>query len=350
MDSTLKEARGLLFYGPAGTGKADMARALADQLSAVFINRMASDLSGEAGFMEIEAEAAGRAAVLFVEGLDVASDLAGLRRSVDALITRMDALASRKVLVVASVSRPDRLDPALLRDGRFTVQVPVGLPDVEERLSLLHDYTHGLSLASDANLTVVARETGGLSADQLKEVSRGAAAEASRRGAFVTLSDFREALERWSRAQQRKPVMDGVERFITAYHEAGHALLSHVLPHAEPLRKVTILPHGLNALASRGVSLALTSASPITAPRETRARGAPPRDGITWSLVIRGLENRPKSVPMTFSFRGNLDIRHRPPDRMGQGVAEIVGDNPLRQGFLSPGAARTAPSAGQEIE
>jgi len=77
---------------------------------------------------------------------------------------------------------------------------------------------------------------------------------AAHRGAFVGMSDFREAIHRWAREQQRKPVMDAVERLAAAYHEAGHAVVSHLLPHAEPIRKITIMPHGLNALAVIGIT------------------------------------------------------------------------------------------------
>lgn len=252
MINELREAKGLLLYGPAGTGKADMARALAEQLSAVFINRMASELAADQGFHEVRSEAARRPALLFIEGLDVPALAA--RRTVDALLREMDGLSNERVLTVVSVSRPDRLDPALLRGGRFAVRVPVGLPDLEERGLILRSAVRGLSLAADADIGQIARETGGLSAEQLAEVARGAARLAAHRGAFVGMTDFREAIHRWAREQQRKPVMDAVERLAAAYHEAGHAVVSHLLPHAEPIRKITIMPHGLNALAVIGIT------------------------------------------------------------------------------------------------
>lgn len=229
-----------------------MARALAEQLSAVFINRMASELAGDDGFHAVRAEAALRPAVLFVEGLDVPALAA--RRTVDALLREMDGLSNERVLTVVSVSRPDRLDPALLRGGRFSVRVPVGLPDLEGRLTILSSAARGLSLAADADLSQLARETGGLSAEQLVEIVRGATRLAAHRGAFVGQTDFREAIHRWAREQQRSPVMDGVERLAVAYHEAGHAVVSHLLPHAEPVRKITIVPHGLNGLAVLGLT------------------------------------------------------------------------------------------------
>jgi len=247
-----REAKGLLLYGPAGTGKADMARALADQLSAVFINRMASELASDDGFHAVRAEAAHRPALLFVEGLDVPALAA--RRTTDALLREMDGLSNERVLTVISVSRPDRLDPALLRGGRFAVRVPVGLPDLEERLDALRAAASGLSLAADADLAQVARETGGLSKEQLAEIVRLSARLAAHRGAFVGLADFRDAVHRWAREQQRRPIMSGVERIATAYHEAGHALVSNLLTHAEPVSMITIMPHGLNGLAVLGIT------------------------------------------------------------------------------------------------
>ena len=228
-----------------------MARALADQLGARFIRRQAGDLASRKAFDALRRDPGGPA-VLFIEGLDAPDHAV---KTVDALLASMEALAGDTILVIISARRPDMLDPALMREDRFAVKIPVGLPDLKERLALLKARLHGAPLAGDVDLAAVAKSTPGLAPEELGRIASDAEALATRRGAEkIAMGDFRDAIDRFSREHERVVVMGGTERFISAYHEAGHAVVSHLLPHVSPMRKVTIIPHGLNALGLFQVS------------------------------------------------------------------------------------------------
>lgn len=158
----------------------------------------------------------------------------------------MDGFDERhEVIVLAATNRPDVLDPALLRPGRFDRQVVVGLPDRQGREGILRIHTRKLHLALDVDLTVLARNTTGMSGADLANLCNEAALTAARHNHDqVTMTDFEAALDKVILGEARSLLLDTHERRVIAYHEAGHALVAWMIPEADPVHKVTIIPHG----------------------------------------------------------------------------------------------------------
>jgi cell division protease FtsH len=164
------------------------------------------------------------------------------------MLAEMDGFeATEGVVMIAATNRPDILDPALLRPGRFDRQIVVPLPDLEERLPILTVHCRDKRIAPDVDLRVVARGTPGMSGADLSNLVNEAALHAVRRGApAIHMVDFEAARDRVLMGQRREStVLSDKEKEATAYHEGGHALLAYVLPDADPVHKVTILPTGM---------------------------------------------------------------------------------------------------------
>jgi cell division protease FtsH len=161
-------------------------------------------------------------------------------------LVEMDGFeTNQEVIVMAATNRPDVLDPALLRPGRFDRQVVVGLPDKSGREAVLNIHTRGLPLASDVDTSSIARGTTGFSGADLANLVNEAALTAARRNRKeITSSDFEEALDKILLGTTRTGLMNPKEREVVAYHEAGHALVAHFTPGSDPLRKVSIVPRG----------------------------------------------------------------------------------------------------------
>jgi cell division protease FtsH len=168
-------------------------------------------------------------------------------QTLNALLVEMDGFDTQEgVIIIAATNRPDVLDPALLRPGRFDRQITVNLPDVKGREEILRVHSKKVKLAEGVNLDVVARGTPGYSGAELANVINEAALLAARRGLKgITLAELEEARDkvRWGK-ERRSLALSEKEKTNTAYHEAGHALLLELLPHTEPLHKVTIIPRG----------------------------------------------------------------------------------------------------------
>jgi cell division protease FtsH len=162
------------------------------------------------------------------------------------LLVEMDGFDERQeVIVLAATNRPDVLDPALLRPGRFDRQVMVSIPDREGREGILRIHTQKLRLAPDVNLVLVARSTTGFSGADLANLCNEAALNAARQNRnHVTMADFDAALDKIVLGEARPRLQDPEERRIVAYHESGHALVAWLTPEADPVHKVTIMPHG----------------------------------------------------------------------------------------------------------
>jgi cell division protease FtsH len=254
--------RGVLLVGPPGTGKTLMARAVAGEAGVPFFSVSASEFVemfvgvGASRVRDLfEKAKAAAPAIIFVDELDAVGRqrFAGLggsnderEQTLNQLLVEMDGFeTNQEVIVMAATNRPDVLDPALLRPGRFDRQVTVGLPDRTGREAILKIHTRGIPLAREVDLTGLARATTGFSGADLSNLVNEAALTAARRNRKeITNSDFDEALDKLLLGTVRTGIMSKKEREVVAFHEAGHALVAHLTPGADPLRKVSIVPRG----------------------------------------------------------------------------------------------------------
>jgi cell division protease FtsH len=266
--------RGVLLSGPPGTGKTLLARAVAGEAGVPFFSMSASEFVemivgvGASRARDLFAQAKKAApAIVFIDELDAigrsrAAPGAGLgghderEQTLNQLLTEMDGFdASTGVIVIGATNRPEVLDPALLRPGRFDRRVAVQPPDRRGRELILRVHTRGMPLADDVDLGRLASTTPGMvGADLASLANEAALLAARRRHDQVTMSDFTDSLERIVLGAERKIVISTPDRERTAYHEAGHALAGMLNPHADPVRKVSIIP--------RGVALGVTFSSP----------------------------------------------------------------------------------------
>ena len=256
--------KGVLLVGPPGTGKTLIARAVAGEAGVPFLSVTGSD------FMEMfvgvgasrvrdlfdTARKLGRA-IIFVDEIDSIGRKRGAglggghderEQTLNQMLSEMDGFeATEGIVMMAATNRPDILDPALLRPGRFDRQVVVPLPELDDRIEILKVHTKGKRIASDVDVTIVARGTPGLSGADLSNLVNEAALFAVRAGDDqVHMRHFDDARDRVIMGQRRESlVLSEREKQLTAYHEAGHAVTATVLPTADPIHKVTILPIGM---------------------------------------------------------------------------------------------------------
>jgi cell division protease FtsH len=252
--------RGILLHGPPGTGKTLLAKAVASASGANFYCQSASSFVelfaglGAARIRKLFAEARKNApAIVFIDELDaVGSARAGgghhreHDQTLNQLLVELDGFAARdEVVVMAASNRVQDLDPALLRPGRFDRQVHVGAPDVSGREAILGVHTRDKPLAADVDLGQVARQTAGLTGADLANLCNEAAILAGRASAqHIRQADFESALERIVAGLQQRRVVSDKEKRILAYHEAGHALIAHLVGGLFPPQKATIVSRG----------------------------------------------------------------------------------------------------------
>jgi cell division protease FtsH len=252
--------KGILLCGPPGTGKTLLAKAAANESGAKFYAASASSFVemfaglGAARIRKLFEEARKNApAIVFIDELDAVGAARtghGFNREQDQtlnqLLVELDGFKGRDQLVVMGASnRLQDLDPALLRPGRFDRQMLVGPPDLIGREAILGVHTRNKPLAADADLHLVARQTAGLTGADLANICNEAAIFAGRRNAqYVTQEDFEAAVERVVAGLQQKKALTEKERRILAYHEGGHALVSHLMGELQPVQKVTIVSRG----------------------------------------------------------------------------------------------------------
>ena len=255
--------KGILLYGPPGTGKTLLAKAIANEAGARFFAQSASAFVemfaglGAARIRKLFEEARSHApAIVFIDELDAVGSARtghGFTREQDQtlnqLLVELDGFEGREQIVVMGASnRLQDLDQALLRPGRFDRQVLVAPPDLAGREEILEVHTKGKPLADDVDLKAVARQTAGLTGAELENIANEAAIFAGRKKQQVVKQvDFEDAMERVVAGLQQRRVMTEKERRILAYHEAGHALMSHLTGDLLPVHKVTIVSRG-NAL------------------------------------------------------------------------------------------------------
>ncbi len=256
--------KGILLVGPPGTGKTLFARAVAGEAGVGFLSVTGSD------FMEMfvgvgasrvrdlfqQARKMGKA-IIFIDEIDSIGRKRGAglggghderEQTLNQMLAEMDGFeTSEGIVILAATNRPDILDPALLRPGRFDRQIVVPLPEYEERLAILKVHSRDKRMGQDVDLETMAKATPGMSGADLANLVNEAALFAVRRGSTVIERiDFENARDRVVMGARRESlVLSTEERKATAYHEGGHAVLATVLPHSDPLHKVTILPRGM---------------------------------------------------------------------------------------------------------
>ncbi|RMF88403.1 MAG: ATP-dependent metallopeptidase FtsH/Yme1/Tma family protein [Nitrospinota bacterium] len=259
--------KGVLLIGPPGTGKTLLARAVAGESKVPFFSMSGSDFVemfvgvGAARVRDLFAQAQEKApCIIFIDELDAlgkargSSPLGGheeREQTLNQLLVEMDGFDSRKgVIILAATNRPEMLDPALLRPGRFDRQVLVDRPDLKGREAILRVHAKEVKLAPDVDLSIIAARTPGFVGADLANVINEAALLAARRNKTqVEMADLEEAVERVVAGLEKKNrVMNDREKEIVAYHEAGHALVAASLPFTDPVHKISIIPRGVAAL------------------------------------------------------------------------------------------------------
>jgi len=264
-----KIPKGVLLMGPPGTGKTLLAKAVAGEANVPFLSISGSDFVemfvgvGASRVRDLfdqakkSAKQSGRGAIIFIDEIDAVGRLrfAGIggghderEQTLNALLSEMDGFNTQEgVILIAATNRPDVLDPALLRPGRFDRQIVVDRPDIKGREAILKVHTKNVKLDKSVNLMIIARQTPGFSGADLANLVNEAALLAARHAKeSVTMPELQESMERVMAGPEKKSkVMSKKDREITAYHEAGHAILALAIRGADPLHKVTILPRGM---------------------------------------------------------------------------------------------------------
>ena len=284
--------KGILLVGPPGTGKTLLARAVAGEAGVPFMSVSGSDFMemfvgvGASRVRDLFATARKQApAIVFIDEIDSIGRKRGAglggghderEQTLNQMLSEMDGFdPTEGVVVMAATNRPDILDPAILRPGRFDRQIVVPLPDLEERLPILQVHCKDKRIAPDVDLALVARGTPGMSGADLANLVNEAALHAVRRGSkVVETQDFEAARDRVLMGQRRESlVLSDDEKERVAFHEGGHAVLAYVLPEADPVHKVTILPTGM--------ALGVTQQLPV------EERHIHPRSHIEDALAVR---------------------------------------------------------------
>ncbi|MFI6594719.1 ATP-dependent zinc metalloprotease FtsH [Nonomuraea sp. NPDC050536] len=314
-----KLPKGVLLAGPPGTGKTLLARAVAGEANVPFFSASASEFIemivgvGASRVRDLFEEARKVApSIVFIDEIDAIGRARGgaggigghdeREQTLNQILTEMDGFSGAEgVIVIGATNRPEILDPALLRPGRFDRTVQVGLPDAAGRTAILEVHTRGVPLDGEVSLEQLAKTTPGMTGADLANLVNEAALLAAKRGKEkVGSADFADALEKLQLGAARSIVMPEEERTRTAFHEAGHALLGMLQPGADPVRKVSIIP--------RGRALGVTLSTPDTdryaydeqylRGRITGALGGMAAEQVVFGVITTGAENDLEQVTM----------------------------------------------------
>ncbi len=277
-----KIPKGVLLYGPPGTGKTLLAKAVAGEAGVPFLSISGSDFVemfvgvGASRVRDLFEQAKANApSIVFVDEIDAVGRQRGAglggghderEQTLNQLLVEMDGFDTRSgVIMIAATNRPDILDPALLRPGRFDRQIMVDRPDLEGRRGIFAVHSKGKPLAPDIDLDVLARSTPGFTGADIANLLNEAALIAARRNKqVISQSEMEAATDRVIAGPEKKSrVMPEKELWVTAYHEGGHALVGHVLDNCDPIHKVTIIPRG----RALGLTIALHTEDKYTQTR-----------------------------------------------------------------------------------
>ncbi len=348
---------GVLLFGPPGTGKTLLARAVAGEAQAAFFSISASEFIeaivgvGAARVRDLFAKAKESSpSIIFIDELDAigrsrqgASSLSGANdereQTLDQILTEMDGFESTDaVVVLGATNRPDVLDPALLRPGRFDRRVAVQPPDRNGRLKILQVHTQQIPLASDVDLGTFAASTPGMVGADLANLANEAALLAARRNHDrVQMADFTGALEKILLGAPRGILLSQADRQRTAYHESGHALVGMLTPQADPVRQVSIIPRG----AALGVTLSTPDSDRVSYSREELeaqikvALGGRAAEEVVFRQITTGAES---DIDHLTQIARQMVGRWGMSDKLGP-VAVLPGDGtqgPQASGELSP--------------
>ncbi|WP_155996647.1 ATP-dependent zinc metalloprotease FtsH [Verrucomicrobium sp. 3C] len=345
-----KIPKGVLLIGPPGTGKTLLARAVAGEAHVAFFSLSGSEFVemfvgvGASRVRDLFVQAKGRApCIIFIDELDAIGRQRGVRiamghdeqeQTLNQLLVEMDGFDPNEgIIILAATNRPDILDRALLRPGRFDRQVVVDLPDVQGREAILRVHSKGKPLAPDINLQEIAHATSGMSGADLANLMNEAALLAARRKVQkVGQADLLEALEKVVAGPERRSLqLAKEEKKRVAYHEVGHALVAAATPGADPVRKVSIIPRGRGAL---GYTLQLPPAQQYLFTRSqllTKIRcamGGRAAEEIIFSEVSTGAENDlevattlARQMVCLYGMSESVGLAHLIPSRPG--LAEV---------------------------
>jgi cell division protease FtsH len=359
--------RGVLLYGPPGTGKTLLARAVAGEAEAAFLSLSASEFVeaivgvGASRVRDLFKQAKESApAIVFVDELDAigrsrAGNVGGVtgghderEQTLNQILTEMDGFEpGTNVIVLAATNRPEILDPALLRPGRFDRRIAVQPPDRAGRLQILKIHTRGVSLAPDVDLDQIAASTPGATGADIALLVNEAALFAARRDhPAVEQRDFTDAIEKIILGAERQIVMTDADRRRTAYHESGHALVGMLTPGADPVRKISIIPRG----QALGVTLSTPETDRYSYGREELVAkikvylGGRVAEQLVYGDVTTGAESDIQNL--TKVARGMV---------ARWGMSEEIGpiaiaDGAAQDGFLLPGAPPVAPATQERVD
>jgi cell division protease FtsH len=349
---------GVLLFGPPGTGKTLLARAVAGEAHAAFFSIAASEFIeaivgvGAARVRDLFAKAKEAApAIIFIDELDAIGrsrqGTAGItganderEQTLDQILTEMDGFESNDaVVVLGATNRPEILDPALLRPGRFDRRVAVQPPDRNGRRKILEVHTRGIPLADDVDLATLASSTPGMVGADLANLCNEAALLATRRGHDrVQRADFTDALEKIMLGAPRGIMLSAKDRERTAYHESGHALVGMLTPGADPVRKVSIIPRG----QALGVTLSTPDADRVSYSREDLdakikvALGGRAAEEVVYNEITTGAES---DIQQLTQIARQMVGRWGMSEKLGP-ITLLPSDG---QGPLLPGASETSP-------
>jgi cell division protease FtsH len=349
---------GVLLFGPPGTGKTLLARAVAGEAHAAFFSIAASEFIeaivgvGAARVRDLFGKAKEAApAIIFIDELDAigrsrqgSAGITGANdereQTLDQILTEMDGFDSNEaVVVLGATNRPEILDPALLRPGRFDRRVGVSPPDRDGRKKILEVHTRGIPLADDVDLGVLASTTPGMVGADLANLANEAALLAARRShEKVTMADLTDSLEKILLGAPRGIVLAPADRERTAYHESGHALVGMLTPGADPVRKVSIVPRG----QALGVTLSTPDADRVSYSRDELdakikvALGGRVAEELVYGDITTGAES---DIQQLTNIARQMIGRWGMSDKLGP-VTLLPADG---QGPLLPGASETSP-------
>jgi cell division protease FtsH len=348
---------GVLLFGPPGTGKTLLARAVAGEAHAAFFSIAASEFIeaivgvGASRVRDLFAKAKQAApSIIFIDELDAigrsrqgSAGITGANdereQTLDQILTEMDGFDSNEaVVVLGATNRPEILDPALLRPGRFDRRVAVQPPDRAGRVKILQVHTRDIPLADDVDLEALASTTPGMVGADLANLANEAALLAARRGhEKVTMADFTDSLEKILLGAPRGILLSQEDRERTAYHESGHALVGMLTPNADPVRKVSIIPRG----QALGVTLSTPDSDRVSYSREeleTKIRvslGGRAAEEVVYGHITTGAES---DLQQLTNIARQMVGRWGMSDKLGP-ITWLPSDS---QGPLLPGASDTS--------